>query len=143
MSDTDRATRQSPFGDLIDTYSRADLIQMGALVPVPEETAREVDIGVPIALTLAAWVDCVAWTEADRRRKPAAFQDENGRLWDVLWMTRAVIIRNRGRSRAPVQLHRVPREGPTVGLRLMTLLAVIGPGDAGEPVLTVMQPDEA
>jgi hypothetical protein len=142
MGDTERTTWQSLFGEVIDTPGRADMIELGALVPVPDKTAREAGIGVPVGLTRAAWEDCVAWTEADDARKHA-LQDEDGRLWDVLCMTRAVIVRSRGESRAMVRLHRVPREGPGVRARLVTLLAVIGPGDEGEPVMTVMQPDEA
>lgn len=142
MSDPD-PTWQSVFGDVIDTPGRAGLIELGALVPVPVEFAREAGIGVPVALTRAAWQDCVAWTSTDDRRKPAALQDESGRLWDVLCMTRAAIVRNRGNTRATVRLYRVPREGPDVRPRLVTLLVVIGPGDDGEPVMTVMQPDEA
>jgi Family of unknown function (DUF6573) len=145
MSDSERTTPTWDFlfGEVIDAPGRADLIEIGALVAVPAEVAREAGLGVPIALTRAAWRDCVEWSEADQRRKPAALQDEAGRLWDVLWMTRAAIVRNRGRNRAMVRLRRVPREGPSVRPRLVTLLAMIGPGDAGEPVMTIMQPDEA
>jgi hypothetical protein len=142
VSDIDRTAWQSLFGEVIDTHSRADLVELGALVPVPGKVAREAGLGVPVALTRAAWKDCVAWTEADNARKHTV-QDEDGRLWDVLWMTRAAVVRNRGESRATVVLHRVPRAGPGVRPRLVTLLAVIGPGDAGEPVITVMQPEEA
>jgi hypothetical protein len=143
MSDIEHSTWESLFGKPIDTPGRAEMIQMGALVPVPEDLAREAGIGVPVALTRAAWEDCVAWSEADDARKPAAVQDEDGRLWDVLWMTRAAVVRSRGKSRAMVRLHRVPREGRDVRPRLVSLLAVIGPGDAGEPVMTVMEPTEA
>jgi hypothetical protein len=143
MSDTDPTTWESLFGDVIDTPGRADLIETGDLVPVPGELAREAGIGVPVALTRAVWQDCVAWTEADEHRKPAALQDEVGRLWDVLYVTRAAIVRGRGNTRATLRLRRVPREGRTGRPRPVTLLAVIGAGDAGEPVLTITQPGEA
>jgi hypothetical protein len=131
------------FGNIIYTYSRADAMRDGILVAVPSEISREAGITVPVALTRAAWEDCVAWTEVDNARK-ATLQDENGRLWDVLWMTRFAIARHRGQSqsRARVELDRVPREGRAVRPRSVELVAVIGPGDEGEPVLTIMQPDE-
>jgi hypothetical protein len=147
---SDDAMRQSPaargtdteFGEVIHTYTRADAIEDGNLVAVPADLAREAGIAVPVAMTRAAWEDCVAWTDTDEANKPAALQDETGRLWDMLWMTRTAIDLHRGRSRAAVQLYRVPRGGRTVQARLVTLVAVIGPGDEGEPVLTIQQPGE-
>jgi Family of unknown function (DUF6573) len=132
----------SPFGDAIDTYSRARAIADGLLVEVAEGIAREAGFTVPVALTAAPWADCVAWTDADNRRK-GTVQDEHGRLWDVLWMTRHAIRRApRNTEQVRVQLYRVPREGRGVGARLVTLVARCGPGDTGEPVITIMQPDE-
>jgi hypothetical protein len=69
-------------------------------------------------------------------------QDEAGRLWDVLTMLRAaacrpsddphelrfaVHVRNDNRERTPP---------------LVCLKALCGPGDQGEPVVTVMLPEE-
>jgi hypothetical protein len=70
-------------------------------------------------------------------------QDEAGRLWDVLWLLRGAI---RGTSRAArevcfaVHVHNDNREGtpPRVLLK-----AVCGPGDQGEPVITVLLPAES
>lgn len=137
------AEPESLFGPLIDAYTRADMIQDGGLVAIPEAVSREAGITVPVALTRAAWEDCVAWGDADDRRKGIC-NDEDGRLWDVLWMTRQTIRRARlcDRDRIRVQLHRVPRPGCARAPRLVELVAVIGPGDSGEPVMTVMQPDE-
>ena len=44
--------------------------------------------------------------------------------------------------RVPVQLHVVPRGGTGKRPRLTVLSMAIGPGDDGEPVLTLMNPDE-
>ncbi len=71
--------------DLISSYTRAQAIADGVLVDVTE-TAKEAGFRCPVALTRAAWADCVAWSEADTRRQVP--QDEAGRLWDVLWMAR-------------------------------------------------------
>ena len=40
------------------------------------------------------------------------------------------------------QLYRVPRNGKALKAELVTLKLIVGPGDQGEPVITIMQPDE-
>lgn len=127
------------FGEPIHTYTRAQAIADGVLIDVTE-TAREAGFRLPVALTRAAWADCVEWTDADSLRQ--THQDEAGRLWDVLWMTLVCSRIAPGKSRALVGLHRVPRGGRGTRPRAARLVAQIGPGDDGEPVLTIMQPDE-
>jgi hypothetical protein len=119
------------FGSVIVAYTRADAIRDGELVDVTA-TAAEMGYRVPVALTRAAWVGVV---EPD----DTPGQSIEGRLWDVLWM-----------------LHYAIRTGPRAGAiitfqiyaliggvsRLVTLKAVMGPGDGAEPVLTIMWPDE-
>ncbi|MFI0743429.1 DUF6573 family protein [Streptomyces sp. NPDC021100] len=128
------------FGDPIHVYTRAQAFADGYLRAVPEGLWRETRFSVPVALTAAAWEDCVAWTDADSDRQVP--QDEIGRLWDVLSMTRWAIGRNRNGSRVDVELYRVPRGGRARTARHVRLVAEIGPGDNGEPVLTIRQPDE-
>src|SRR5262249_21761116 len=79
-----------PFGEAIDTHSRARAVADGLLVEVCQEIAHEAGFTVAVALTAAAWGDCVAWSDADNQRTGAC-QDEQGRLWDVLWMTQHAI----------------------------------------------------
>jgi uncharacterized protein DUF6573 len=70
-----------------------------------------------------------------------ACQDEAGRLWDVLWLL-ACAIRRGGvgaEVRFAVHVRNDNREGTPP---LVRLKAVCGPGDQGEPVITVMLPDE-
>jgi hypothetical protein len=131
-----------PFGEAIDAYSRAQAIADGLLVEVAEGIAREAGFTVSVAVTAAAWADCVAWTDVDNQRK-ATIQDEQGRLWDVLWMTRCAIRRApRTTDQVRVQLYRVPRDGHDLHPRLVSLVACCGPGDHGEPVITIMLPGE-
>ncbi len=40
------------------------------------------------------------------------------------------------------QLYRVPRDGRSTEAALFTLKLIVGPGDADEPVITVLQPHE-
>ncbi len=74
---------QAHFGAVIYAYSRAQALADGTLNDV-SEVAREAGFACPVALTSAAWCDCVAWSQADSQRQ--GYQDEAGRLWDVLWL---------------------------------------------------------
>lgn len=127
------------FGGQVSVYTREQALDDGMLVDVTD-TAAEAGFRLPVALTRAAWSDCVEWTEADSKRQ--AYQDESGRLWDVLWMASIAARRNRGGDRARFQLYRVPRGGRGVKPRLVTLEMHIGGGDQGEPVITIMMPEE-
>jgi hypothetical protein len=132
---------RDPFGEAIDSYSRRAIAD-GLLVEVAEGITREAGFTVPVALTAAARGDCVAWSDADNQRKGAC-QHERGRLWDVLWMTRCAIRRApSGTERVRVQLYRVPRPGREGCPQPVSLMACCGPGDNGEPVVTVMLPGE-
>jgi hypothetical protein len=119
------------FGPVIVAYTRADALRDGVLVDVTE-TAREMGYRVPVAVTRAVWVGVVEPDETPG-------QSVEGRLWDVLWMLHyAIKTRPRAGSLVRYQLY------ATIGgfSRLVTLKAVIGPGDEGEPVITIMEPDE-
>lgn len=134
------------FGDSIHTYTRAQAIEDSVLVDV-SEAAREAGILWPVAVTAAAWADCVAWSDADEQRKrDYTGQSESGRLWDLCWMLslsmQAAASRGRATQKLSFVLSRVPREGRGVRPRLVRLHFIVGPGDAGEPVITVLQPDE-
>ena len=135
-----------PFDDapVVHRYTRADAVRDGTLVDVTE-TGREAGFKVPVAITAAVQDQCVRWTEDDARRKPRVHQDEDGRLWDVLWMaacrSREIARSGRHASAALFQVIVVPRPGHG-GRRLCTLKLVIGPGDAAEAVATIMLPDE-
>lgn len=125
------------FGGVIFSYSRKQAIEDGALVDV-SETAKEAGFAFPVAVTRAVWEDCVAWGEEDTKRQ--TYQDESGRLWDVLWM--AKLAARRGGQEIRFQLHRVPRGGRGRKARLATLKAHCGPGDSAEPVITIMLENE-
>ena len=137
---------QHPFDDAPVGHrcTRADAIRDGMLADVTE-TAREAGFSIPVAITAAVQDQCVRWTEDDARRKPRVHQDEDGRLWDVLWMaacrSREIVRSRRHASTALFQVIVVPRPGHG-RQRLRTLKIVIDPGDAGEPVATIMLPNE-
>jgi len=128
------------FDNVISTYTRAQAIEDGVLVDVGSK-AQEAGFKWPVALTAAVWADCVAWTEADSRKQ--VYQDESGRLWDVLYMaSHAIRVSKRSGDRLLFQLYRVPRDGHSTEAVLVTLKLIVGPGDAGETVITILLPNE-
>lgn len=128
-------TMNESFGEMIYSYTRKQAIEDGHLIDV-SELASEAGFRVPVAVTRAAWADCVEWGEADSSSQ--TYQDETGRLWDVLWMAMNAARRGAGAQRLVFQLYRVPRGGRAVRPRLVKLVLHIGPGDSGEPVITIL-----
>lgn len=139
MNARDTALAAEIFGGPVYSYSRAQALDDGYLIDVTE-TAREAGFRFPVALTRAAWEDCVAWNDDDSGRKHWP-QDQTGRLWDVLTMTRfymrGAVRRNPAADRFALQVLRVPREGRGHKARIVTLVAHVGPGDNAEPVITI------
>lgn len=136
---TDGASLTELYGVPVSVVTRAQLIEGGDLVDV-SVTATEAGFRIPVAMSRAVWCDCVEWGEADGKRQ--TYQDEAGRLWDVLWMAHLAARRNRDGSALRFQLYRVPRGGAGHMPRLVVLKMLCGPGDAGEPVITILQPSE-
>lgn len=138
-----------PFGPTIYAYTRAQALADGVLVDV-SNAAAEAGFKVPVAMTRAAYEDCVKWDDEDSRRQ--VMQNESGRLWDVLWMGYCAIASRlrapetgRSQERFPTllyQLHRVPRGGRATVPRKTTLKLHSGPGDEAEHVITILLPHE-
>ena len=145
MSNSINKTPGSPgcsdlFGDLIYSYTRAQAIEDGVLIDATE-MAAEAGFKWPVALTAAAWADCVAWGDADNERQ--AYQDQSGRLWDVLFMASyAIRTAKNSDQQLPFDLYRIPRNGRATKSQRLTLKLILGPGDDGEPVITIMLPQE-
>ncbi len=100
------------------------------------QTAQEAGIRFPVFLTRAVWDAYVTVPPG------VTGQDEAGRAWDILWMTRFAIIRARpGTDRLPVALY---VRNDNVRSRLVKLVAVCGPRDIDDPApaITVMMCDE-
>ena len=128
--DRSAPTEEPIFGAAISVYSRAQAIADGFLVDV-SSVAAEAGLCLPVALTRAVWDLCVTVPRG------TTCQDQSGRLWDVVWMLYLAIRRSRG-DRLTYSL--LVRKGRRLYKR--TLSAVCGPGDEGEPVITVMLPEE-
>ena len=103
--------------------------------------AKKVGFKWPVALTHTAWCDCVAWTERNNRFK--VYQDESGRLWDVLFMAFYATRTSKDSGDQPqFSLYRVPKDGHSVEAEEVTLKLIVGLGDSGEPVVTILLPNE-
>lgn len=129
---------ETALGEVIYTYTREQALADGTLIDV-STVASEAGFCCSVALTAAAWGDCVAWAEADSQWQ--GYQDEIGRLWDVLLMASRAAKGLVG-ERLQFELYRVPRGGRCHSPRPTRLTMIIGPGDQGEAVITLMQPDE-
>lgn len=121
--------------ELISVYTRAQAIADGTLVDVTE-MAHEAGFSVPVALTRAVWVECVQWDQP-------GWQDEKGRLWDVVWMARCAGIRFPDNDRVTFDVLRVPNSPKARVARTVSLIVHCGPGDTAEPVITIMSPIES
>jgi hypothetical protein len=113
----------------------ADALRDGVLIDV-SSTAREAGFKYPVALTAAAWAKCIAVP-------PGVFcQDEAGRLCDVLTMLRHA-VRGQGSDARGVRFGvHVRNDNRERTPPLVRLKALCGPGDEGEPVITILLPDE-
>ena len=128
------------FGPTISTYTRAQAIEDGILVDV-SETAREAGFTIPVAVTRTVWSRLVALPEGY-----CGFQDEAGRLWDVLWMARHYARRASDRDRVTMcvlvrDIRKDLRDSNRPPRKHFPVVA-IGAGDAGEPVATIMFPED-
>ena len=129
-----------PFGPVVFAYSRAQAIEDGMLVDVTE-TAREAGFRIPVALSRSVWDRLVALPEGYQ-----GFQDEAGRLWDVLWMARhyALGASNSDRVKMCVLVRDIRKDlcDSNRPPRKHFPIVAIGSGDRGEAVVTVMFPED-
>ena len=136
------------FGPPISIYTRADALSDGMLVDV-SEMAREAKFRIPVAVTTSVWEECIYWPEDEAN---GYGQSTDGRLWDVLFLAHCEIASARGIDQyLENKLNVIPRGTKPentgaiddfTGAELRTLKINIGPGDNGEPVITIMQPNE-
>lgn len=150
----------NPFADMpvIFSYTRAQALEDGVLVDLTE-WARETGFRIPVACTADVWHRYVTPPHGTRELG----QSERGRAHDVLWMLFVAIKRHSAHRRAEgsgqargidngraddagrcddrlmyeVIFLQAPNRHETVQLK-----SICGPGDHGEPVLTILLPHE-
>ena len=121
--------------DVIYAYTRKQAVEDGEQVDV-SILAAEAGIGFPVFITRAVFNAYVAVPPE------VVGQDEDGRLWDVVWMLRAALQSKRASGdRIGYSLYvRNDNRRP----RLVKLVATCGPLDIDDPqpAITVMLPGE-
>ena len=128
-------TNESPFGEVIYAYTRKQAIADGVQIDVTK-TAQEAGIKFPVFITRGVFENYVAVPEG------VTGQDEAGRLWDVIWMTRFAILRSHGHTdRLPVALY---VRNDNRAAKLIKLIATCGALDMDDPqpAITIMLPTE-
>ena len=121
--------------EVLYAYTRKDALADGVQIDV-SEMASEAGLKFPVYLTRAVWENYVRVPDGVR------CQDEQGRLWDIVWMLRCAARRTSGPQMLfglHVRNDKRDRTPPLVNLK-----AVCGPRDIDDPqpAITVMLPDE-
>lgn len=127
---------QNPFGELIYSYTRVQAVADGFQMDVTK-TAQEAGIRFPVFLTRSVFDVYVAVPEGVHG------QNEDGRLWDIVWMLHFAIRKAaaQGLIRVPFALYvRNDNRRP----KLVKLVATCGALDVddSQTAITVMMPDE-
>lgn len=117
---------------VIFSYTRKQAIEDGVLIDVTH-TAKEAGIKYPTAITATLWETYIVPTEDVKNNG----QSIDGRLWDTLWMFRNAAKKEPGDTLLFKLYFIIAGQQ-----ELVTLKAICGPGDEGEPVITIMLLDE-
>ena len=139
---------ENPFENMevISSYSRADALADGTLVDL-SALARQAGFRYEVAVTVGVFAVLAPWAQgvAGDVSKPAEGQSLyglgqsfEGRAWDLLTILLYEIRRGKGGARvefAPLFLmtgsaHERPEP--------VELVALCGPGDKGEPIITIL-----
>lgn len=120
---------------VIYQYTRQEAIADGVLIDLTE-WAQETGFKFPVAVTAAVWHDFIVPHE----KLQELGQSERGRAHDMLWMLFNAIRGSDGAGSAvhfEVLFLQYPQRQQKVRLK-----SHCGPGDNGEPVITIMLPHE-
>ena len=123
------------FGAPIAVYTRKQAIADGVLVdlmqPETVRAVREAGFKYPVAMTVGAF----AATVCGIGQELPEGQDIDGRLWDVLWvLAQAVTSRRTSSDRVSFKV----RVWDGNRHNDIALWSLCGPGDNGEPVITIL-----
>ena len=127
------------FGEVIHQYTRAQAIEDGVLVELSSKVAREAGWQYPVACTNKVWEEVINWDNDSEE----AYQDIDGRLWDVLFMASMEARKCGSEPVMNFKMMSIPRHEKATESKEITLKAVIDGGDNGEPVVTIMGTDES
>ncbi len=122
-------TLKDIFGKVISTYTRKEAIEDGFLFEVPENTLKEA--GIKFNTCISAGINAII---EEAIKKSEGMNDFEGIVWDILTMLKYGIQR----STEPQRVNFIVK----IWQRNISMYAVCGGGDNGEPVITIMLPTE-
>ena len=144
VSDTLFSDRLFTEEDVTSRYTREDAIADGALIDVSAEAA-EAGFLCPVAVTAALMADIKDVPEGKRD-----IQDEDGRLWDVLYIgeiagkiLQAENERRFSTGKPSINTYVYQITMPLGQRKKYSVKLSLGFGDHNEPVATLMKPDES
>jgi type I site-specific restriction-modification system R (restriction) subunit len=122
-------TLKDIFGEVISTYTRKEAIEDGFLFEVRENILKEA--GIKFNTCISAGINAII---EDAIKKSEGMNDFEGIIWDILTMLKYGIKR----STDPERVNFIVK----IWKSNITMYAVCGGGDKGEPVITIMLPNE-
>jgi len=131
---TDNSNPADFWGKPIHVCTRADALADGVLVDATE-SACVAGFRVPVALTQSVWADVNDLSGRD----VVAGQSPEGRLWDLLFVAAHAARRPENLDTNEFVFSLVMPVGTVNNYRAK---CHVGPGDEGEPVVTILLPDE-
>lgn len=121
--------------DVISSYTRKQALEDGVLIDV-SPIAKEAGFKYPVAITSRVWGEVIVPPiEAQE------FQDDIGRLWDMLTTLRMQIKRAKP-GQGTIYFNFLVQQKKPGKTEKQCLKSACGPGDDAEPVITIMFPEE-
>ena len=119
---------------IISSYTREQAIEDGILIDVTSIFPQCSELyRCPVAITIGVW-----GVLEQAVNNPLHCNDLNGLIWDLLYMSIRGVIK---RIDPTEHLFQVIITGAGLN-KYHTFRAICGPGDAAEPVITIMLPGE-
>jgi len=118
--------------DIIYAYTREMAISDSILIDL-SDIAKEAGFKVPVAVTNALYNGYLVPSETQKDKG----QDTTGRIWDML-----ILLNLRCRGNNGDTIYFSASMLMDNGVKRLEMKALIGPGDHGEPIITIMLPHE-
>jgi len=124
------------FGEVIDKYTREMAIENGELIDITmSDEWIEAGFKCPVTLSRMVWYKFVEFPEG------VWGSSQQGMLKDILSVYDSTVQSRRQNKTLFFEIF-VPNGDDQAGVSVVTLKGVCGPGDEGEPVITIMEPYE-
>ena len=121
--------------NVIYSYTREQAIADGVLIDVTAH-AKALGFRVPVAVTDHLYH---GYVEVPSGLDVSSSQSSNGRLHDLLTLAMFAARTSKGKDRVTFKVDFLMAPGRK---ETIEVIAHIGPGDHGEPVLTIMLPED-